>query len=437
MKKLSLYFLALYSMGVNAQYWTEKASGFTNVNSTLPSISIVDANVIWAISNVGTGNSYTKSVNGGNTWTSGFITLGPATALTVSNICAFSATTAWVSAYVSPSLPLQGIWKTVDGGTTWTRQTTAFFNTTPDSFVDFVHFWGDGQTGICVGDAKTGDTVFEIYETADGGTTWIGGPNINIPVKLTGEYPLTNNYDYSGNTIWFGTTKGRLFRSIDNGSSWTVSQTPETGNLGKFSFSEYNQLNGLGKGILITNAGQLYKTIDGGDNWTLIPTTGFNIGAISYVPNTSYIVSTGTSALPGSSYSLDDGATWTTIDGVHHNKAYFMNINVGFSGGKNTSPTAGGIFKYSSTPLFVERFDAEKQIFVSPNPTSGILHLDSKNSLIKETTVFDLLGRQIYSSKFSALNKVDLDLKSLQSGTYVLKVTSDSGKMESLKIMKN
>ena len=433
MKKLSLYFLALYSMGVNAQYWTEKASGFTNVNSTLPSISIVDANVIWAETNVGAGNYFTKSINGGNTWTAGFIFLN-GQPLNVSNISAFSATTAWVSTYGSGGQ--QGIWKTTDGGTTWTRQASAQFGTA-DSFPSFVHFWGDALTGICVGDAKTGDTVFEIYETADGGTTWTGGPNINIPVMLTGEYTLTNNYDYSGNTIWFGTTKGRLFRSINNGSDWTVSQTPETGNLGKFSFSDYNQLNGLGKGILITNAGQLYKTIDGGDNWTLIPTTGFNIGAISYVPNTSYVVSTGTSALPGSSYSLDDGATWTTIDGVHHNKAYFMNVNVGFSGGKNTSPTAGGIFKYSSTPLFVERFDAEKQIFVSPNPTSGILHLDSENSLIKETTVFDLLGRQIYSSKFSALNKVDLDLKSLQSGTYVLKVTSDSGKMESLKIMKN
>ena len=287
-----------------------------------------------------------------------------------------------------------------------------------------------------MGDAKTGDTVFEVYETADGGTTWTPISTLAIPPILTGEYALTNSYDYSGNTIWFGTTKGRLFRSINNGSDWTVSQTPETGYLQRFSFSDYNQLNGLGKGILITNAGQLYKTIDGGDNWTLISTTGFNIGAISYVPNTSYVVSTGSSAFPGSSYSIDDGATWTTIDGVYHNKVFFLDINIGFSGGKNTSPTVGGIFKYSSTPLFVERFDAKKQISVYPNPTNGILHLNSENSLIKEASVFDLLGRQVYSSKFSALNKVDLDLNSLQIGAYMLKVISDSGKTEAMKIMK-
>jgi photosystem II stability/assembly factor-like uncharacterized protein len=431
MKKLLLYFLVLSSIGASAQYWTEKASGFTNINSTLPSISIVDANVIWAVSTVGTGNSFTKSVDGGNTWTSGFITLGGATALNVSNISAFSATTAWVSASVSPSTPLQGIWKTVDGGANWTRQATALFNTTPDSYVDFVHFWVDGQTGICVGDAKTGDTVFEIYETADGGTTWVGGPNINIPVKLTGEYPIANSYDYSGNTIWFGTTKGRLFRSINNGSDWTVSQTPEPAGLQRFSFSDAN------KGILITSTGLLYKTIDGGDNWTLISTTGYNLGTISYVPNTPYVFSTGSSAIPGSSYSTNDGDTWTTIDGVYHNKAFFMNINVGFSGGKNTSPTVGGIFKHSTAPLFVDKFEAKKQISVYPNPTNGLLHLDSETTLIKKATVFDLLGRQVYSSKFSALNKVDLDLKSLQSGTYVLKVTYDSGKMETMKVIKN
>ena len=433
MKKLSLYFLVLYSVGASAQYWTEKASGFANVNSTLPSISIVDANIIWAETNVSAGHYFTKSIDGGNTWTAGFIFLN-GQPLNVSNISAFSATTAWISTFGTGGQ--QGIWQTVDGGTTWTRQATAQFNTV-DSFPSFVHFWGDALTGICVGDAKTGDTVFEVYETADGGTTWIGGLNINIPVMLTGEFTLTNSYDYSGNTIWFGTTKGRLFRSINNGSDWTVSQTPETGYLQRFSFSDYNQLTGLGKGILITNSGQLYKSIDGGDNWTPISTTGFNVGKISYVPYTSYVVSTGSSALPGSSYSLDDGLTWTTIDGVYHNKAFFMDVNVGFSGGKNTSPTVGGIFKYSSTPLFVKKYDVKNQISVYPNPTNGILHLNLENSLIKGAAVFDLLGRQVYSSKFSALNKVDLDLHSLQTGNYVLKVTSDSGKTETIKIMKN
>lgn len=432
MKKLLLCFLALYSIGVNAQFWTEKASGFTNANSIVSSISIVDANVIWAISNTSTVIEFTKSIDGGNTWTSKPIDLGGITGLSIRNISAFSATTAWVSATgtLDGASSFQGIWKTIDGGTSWARQTTAGFNTTPDSYVNFVHFWSDGQTGISVGDAKTGDTFFEIYKTTDGGTTWILVPSTNIPAILPYEFGIANAFSYSGNTIWFGTSEGRLFKSTTNGSDWTVSSTPTTYSMRRFSFSNAN------KGILINRDNDLlYNTTDGGANWNLISTTGYNTGAISYVPNTSYIVTT--SASTGSSYSEDDGLTWNTIDDIYHEKPYFMNINVGFSGGKNTSPTEGGMFNYTSTPLFVKKFDAKNQISAYPNPTRGLLHLDSENSLIKEASVFDLLGRQIYSSKFSALNKVDLDLKSLQSGTYVLKVTSDSGKIKSMKIIKN
>jgi hypothetical protein len=48
-----------------------------------------------------------------------------------------------------------------------------------------------------------------------------------------------------------------------------------------------------------------------------------------------------------------------------------------------------------------------------------------------------LLGRQVYNPKFSALNNVTLNILSLQTGAYILKVTSDSGETETMKIMKN
>jgi hypothetical protein len=103
----------------------------------------------------------------------------------------------------------------------------------------------------------------------------------------------------------------------------------------------------------------------------------------------------------------------------------------------NTSATVGGISKFTGIPLKNPSFDLKNQISAYPNPTNGLLHLNSENSLIKETSIIDLLGRQVFSSKFLPLNKVDLDLKSLQSGTYLLKVTSDSGQTETIKIMKN
>jgi hypothetical protein len=103
----------------------------------------------------------------------------------------------------------------------------------------------------------------------------------------------------------------------------------------------------------------------------------------------------------------------------------------------NTNATTGGISKFTGIPLKNPNFDSNNHISAYPNPTNGTIYLNSETSLIKEASVFDLLGKQVYKSNFSALNNVSLDLKSLQSGVYLLKVTSDSGETETMKIMKN
>jgi photosystem II stability/assembly factor-like uncharacterized protein len=441
MKKLLLSFLLIMSFGVNAQFWTEKATGFTSANITLNSISIVDPTVIWAnafdntlpLEPDYTIKKFTRSVDGGNTWTPGTIDLGiNSTGLGISSIMAFSATTAWVSA--SPETgDIGGIWKTTDGGLTWVKQETALFNSV-DSFANFVYFW-DANNGIAQGDPESGK--FEIYSTTDGGTTWSRVPSANIPdpiLDLTGEYGLTNIYSVSGNTIWFPTDRGRIFKSVDKGLNWTASQSPSSDfGLDRFTFSDSNK--GL---LMIYDPVTLYNTIDGGENWNPVAKTGplFNTD-IAYIPGTSIVVSAASANPKGSSFSLDDGLTWTAIDGISHGTLAFLNNTFGFSAGLNTSDTVGGIFKYTGTQLFTPSFDLKKQISAYPNPANEILHINSETSLIKEALIFDLLGREVYKSDFSASTKVDLDLKSFSSGVYLLKVTSDSGKTETMKIMKN
>nr|WP_315147482.1 T9SS type A sorting domain-containing protein [uncultured Flavobacterium sp.] len=216
--------------------------------------------------------------------------------------------------------------------------------------------------------------------------------------------------------------------------TWTVSTTPSADfGLDRFTFSDTNK--GL---LMLYSSVTLYKTTDGGANWTLVPKTGslFNTN-ISYIPGTSKVVSCAYANPLGSSYSLNDGLTWTTIDtGVFHGEVGFLNDTFGFSAGMNTDATTGGISKFTGIPLKNPSFDSNKQIAAYPNPTNGMLNLNSETSLIKEVSVFDLLGKQVYKSNFSALNNVNLDLKSLQNGAYLLKVTSDSGKTETIKIMK-
>lgn len=441
MKKILLFVLLASSFGANAQFWTEKATGFATPDRTLYSISIVDANVIWAQEYDSTTldftvKGFTRSTDGGNTWTAGTIDLNVAVPddLGISSITAVSATTAWISVYpIVNSSTAGGIWKTTDSGATWTKQTSAQFSNLIDSYANFVYFW-DANNGIAGGDPENGE--FEIYTTSDGGTNWIRVDGLNIPdPDAGGEYGYENIYAVSGNTIWFGTDMGRIFKSNDKGLTWTAYDSVYSTDFAsdKFTFSDAN------KGILMIEGTQkIYNTTDGGATWNPIVTPDFYKSEIAYIPGTSTVIAGGAANPFGSSYSLDDGLTWTTIDsGVSHGTQAFLNDSFGFSAGFNTDATTGGIYKFTGIPLKAPSFDLKKQIFAYPNPTNGILHLDSEASLIKEASVFDLLGKQVYNSNFSALNKVDLDLNSLQTGTYVLKVTSDSGKMETLKIMKN
>lgn len=425
---------------VNAQFWSEKATGFTAANRTLSSISIVNTSVIWAIALDNSADTdytikeFTKSTDGGETWTPGTINLGANTSgLGITSISAISDQIAWISAAPDVS-DFGGVWKTTDGGLTWTKQTTALFNNPTDSYTSFVHFW-DASNGVTGGDTENG--TFEIYTTSNGGNNWNRVIGANIPSSLVGEMGYVGVTSVVGNIFWFGTSAGRIFKSIDKGLSWTVTQTPSTDfNLGldRFTFSDAN--NGLFMDH--NNTTTLYKTTDGGNNWTSITTPGFYKTNIAYIPGTSTVIA-GAAANPfGSSYSTDNGSTWTTIDsGVFHGTLAFLNDSFGFSAGINTNATTGGISKFAGLPLKTPSFEADKQIVAYPNPTNGILKINSNNSLTKEVSVYDLLGKEVFNSKFSPLNNVNLDLNSLQAGNYILKTTSDSGKTETTKILKN
>lgn len=440
MKKFLLSILLVSSFAANAQSWTEKATGFTTPSRTLNSISIVDANVIWAnaIDNAipatpdYTIKEFTRSTNGGSTWTPGTINLGANSSdMEVSSITAVSASTAWIS--VSPGTTnTGGIWNTTDGGLNWAKQATALFNGV-DSYPNFVHFW-NATDGIAQGDPDSGE--FEIYTTTDGGTNWTRVDGANIPdPDIAGEYGYYNRYFVSGNTIWFGTDKGRIFKSIDKGLSWTAYDSVHSTDFGldRFTFSDAN------KGILmIHDTMKIYSTNDGGATWNLITTPDFYKTEIAYIPGTSTVIACAAANPLASSYSTDDGITWTTIDtGVYHGTLAFLNDTFGFSAGLNTDATTGGIFKFTGTSLKTPNSDIKKQLSIYPNPTNGMMYLNSENSVIKEVSIFDLLGKQVYSSKFLTSNNITLDLKSLQTGTYILKTTSDTDKTETTKILKN
>ena len=437
MKKL-LCLLLIVPFASNAQFWTDKATTFTAASRGVNSISIVDANTAWVKSFDGSGGAvqtikeYSKTTNGGNNWASGTIVLGVGTGgLGIGNIVAVSATTAWVSAFpTAGSNNTGGIWKTVDGGTTWSKQTTAPFNTPNDSFTNWVHFF-DANNGVCQGDPAGG--YFELYTTSNGGTTWTRVPSANIPaVNPTGEYGITNFFEVSSGTIWFGTDLGRIYKSTNMGLTWSVASTPVADNLFSFSFKDANN------GLLVKDSdGSMYKTTDGGATWvSQTPTGPVYTGDLTYIPGTSSVVSTGAATgASGSSYSTDNGLTWTNIDAAQHLQVEFFNSTVGFTGGFSASATTGGIAKYTGTVLTKESFESNG-LLVYPNPVNDMFTIQNGNNIaINGVTISDINGRTVKTINVNTIEN-QINISDLNSGVYFLNITSDKG-TSTKKIIKN
>ena len=415
-------------------------------------MSIVDDNVTWLSMACGTTGCptirrYSRTTNGGLTWTTGVIDLGTAsTSLQISNIHGISATVAYVTASPRAGFTATGgIWKTTDGGATWARQSTASYNDAA-SFANVVYFFNENE-GVSMGDPVNG--YFEIYTTTNGGANWtrVGSSPALIPFDPE-DYGLTNQFTTLGNTIWFGTTFGRIIKSTDKGLTWTVSQSPipdfgggiNGDGSGDLAFTDQSN------GLLQTDAYELYKTSDGGVTWTPIEVQAdtklknFGIAAIPGLVNTYISVGEDLETSPerGSAYTLDGGVTWYNIDDaeqVDGGVVQFKSPTNGFCSGFTTSAAVGGIWKWNGLPLLkATSFSNDNLFTATPNPTTGLLELSGKN--ISNVIVYDILGKQVSATNYSALNNVSLNLSALNNGVYMVKVTNNTGNTSTIKVVK-
>ncbi len=329
--------------------WIKENSAFTTASRGINWIDIVDQNTVWATAYDGTAaaanvQEFTKTTDGGLTWSPTTINIGN-TALGISMIDAIDANTAWLAAYPNAAGQTGGIWKTTNGGTTWTRQNTATYNNA-NSFTNVLHFW-DANNGFCQGDPINGD--FELYTTTNGGTTWTPVPAGNIPNPLAGEWGYTRQIEAVGNSVWFTTNKGRIYHSTDKGLTWSVAQSP-IADFGSATVSGSISFTDINNGLLIDNNANVYKTTDGGATWTQLTTTGTVFpGNLCYIEGTTTAFSTSAATgASGSSYSTDGGVTWNIIDNLQHLYVEFINPSVGWSGWFNTSATVDGMWKWNN-----------------------------------------------------------------------------------------
>jgi photosystem II stability/assembly factor-like uncharacterized protein len=413
--------------------WAEKNAHLSaSPKKGLLELVAKDQYSIWGLSYpvgdiLGSNDEFVRSTDGGNTWK---MIPSPYPGFFVNGAAAVDSLTAYfaITDYQGNDSNDNHIVKTIDGGQNWTEVLSPPGTTVPTH----VYFFNANE-GIVICDPT--DDYWTIYRTADGGQSWtrIGQDSVlNAPHE--GEGAATFIFDAEGDYYWFLTYTGtgeasRVFYSPDRGNIWLAGSTlpvTETINTAAISFRDTNI------GLLRIND-KLLKTSNHGSSWTPVTTSGtmFTFD-MCHVPGTQMFISTGgdTSSAAhsrsgiGTSYTVDDGATWVTIDtAVHHTAIVFTSAINGWTGGITNDNDEGGAFKaeFPTTGIAKQPGSKGEAVSVYPNPASAMLTVTvahSSGNDLRDYAITDLSGRTIASGVLTREGQADVS--GLGSGMYFL-----------------
>jgi photosystem II stability/assembly factor-like uncharacterized protein len=305
---------------------TPQNSGTTQL---LIAVSPVDSRVVWA---AGTGGTYVVTTDGGQTWKAAIVP--GAEALQFRDVKGVSEKVAYLMSIGNDTTDFR-VYKTVDGGATWTIQ---FENETVNAFYDCFAFWTP-ERGITHSDSVNG--VFPDIRTTDG-IAWQSIAD-NMPPALPGEA----SFAASGTCItaqgernaWIttgGSTTARILATRDGGDTWHAYDTPlvSSASAGGISVAFRDPWNGIvAGGDLNTNiSADAATSNDGGRTWTLTnkPPLAGAIFCLAYVRGNDgeeadhehdhtvvVTAETGPNFETGSAaWTPDEGRTWFKLPAV-------------------------------------------------------------------------------------------------------------------------
>ena len=295
---------------------TPQNSGTT---SGLIAVSPVNPQVVWASGRFGT---FVVTTDGGDTWRAGVVP--GAETLQFRDVEGVSAKVAYLQSIGANPTDFR-IYKTVDGGATWTMQ---FQNQNPGAFYDCFAFWTPNR-GISHSDSVNG--VFPNLRTTDG-VNWLDISS-NMPPALPGEGAFAASgtcvATQGGQNAWIATgasTTARVLATRDGGDTWEAYDTPlvSSPSAGAFTVAFRNPWNGIvGGGDLdpsFPNNAATATSSDGGATWTLTnapPVTGaiFGLAYAKGAGNGSRTVVI-TANAGGAAWTPDEGDSWYTLPGV-------------------------------------------------------------------------------------------------------------------------
>lgn len=433
-KYYSLLAFAIIGMtAANAQAWIPQGTNFPQ-NAGVKEISIVDENTVWITSYDGSGaglypHDIAVTNDGGDFWDAVNISNLSGSSL-ISDIAGVSPFIGYiVTAPTGTNSNDNGIWKSSDGGQTWSKFSGSVFNS-GDSFANHIYFWNEDE-GYCGGDPVGGK--FQMYKTTDGGDSW--NEITTAPSPLGEEYTYVGVKRVVGDKIWLGTSSGRLLYSPDRGDSWDEYFTPAldfggvitSGSSASFAFADDGMT-----GLLITldnGTYMMYESTDGGDNWDSVSPAGTWYGDdVAAVPgSTATFVTSGIDFnIPtGSAYSEDGGDSWEEIDsGEQRGTLAFLNGTTGWCGQFSEGPGGLlGILTFMGDIGDLAVTDLQKaDLQIYPNPATSVVNINTDQEVTR-VNIIDMSGKTVMQASGK-----QIDVSSLAPGVYIAQVIfSDRG----------
>jgi photosystem II stability/assembly factor-like uncharacterized protein len=308
---------------------TPQKSGTTQL---LIAVSPVNSRVVWA---AGTGGTYVVTTDGGENWKAAVVP--GAENLQFRDVHGVSDKVAYLMSIGNNTTDFR-IYKTIDGGATWTIE---FTNETVNAFYDCFAFWTP-KRGIAHSDSVNG--VFPDLRTTDG-ITW-QSISANMPPALPGEASFAASgtcvATQGGGNAWIatgGSTIARILATRDGGDTWNAYDTPlvSSPSAGAISVAFRDPWHGVvaGGDLAANSSADAATSNDGGQTWTLTnkPPVQGSIFCLAYVRGIHHgdheefdqeqdhaVVVTAETApnfdTGSAAWTPDEGRTWSQLPGV-------------------------------------------------------------------------------------------------------------------------
>jgi photosystem II stability/assembly factor-like uncharacterized protein len=421
MKKLFLLFLLISNI-LSSQTWQPLTSIPGNSiasNQRFDDVFFLNENLGWAAN--GYYSAVYKTIDGGTNWT-----------LQTTGALLGSSHYFRNIEFLDENIGFLGtlnqkFYKTIDGGTTWNLVT----NISPNPIA------------ICGLDCVGTSTVYgcgayfspaNIIKSTDSGTTW---QFIDMSAYATALVDINFINENIGFVSGSNATGGIILKTIDGGTTWT--QLLNTGTNGdyvwklQFLYSNNNVLFGSVESGG-PNPGRLAKSIDGGVNWTLQNAPDIAIQAVGFLDeNHGWMGGHNT----GFYETTNGGATWTNTGvGSNLNRIFFVG---------NTAYASGTTIYKMSSILSSSNFEEKERVNlktkISPNPLSDKLNIEI-DFLAEDHILIDLYengGKLVKKLIKDDINSVGIKKYTFDfpypSGTYFIDFHNNTGRQSS-KIIK-